>query len=110
MRLFTAFLNKLRFLGEHSVLECIFSLQFTLKKSLPIVYRCVIAQSIAGTVFVIEIHIFLKDFHELLSAPAFIDLKVHVQFFLHPAIYRLIYRIIRGLPALDIDLTWLNSA
>ena len=98
MRLFTAFPDKLRFFGEHSVLKCIFSLQFTLKKSLSIVYLGIIAQSIAGTVFVIEIHVFLKNFHELFSAPTFIDFKIHVQFFLHPAVYGLIYRIIRRLP------------
>ena len=68
------------------------------EKSLSVIYRRVIAQCIAGTVFIVEIHVFLRNFHELFSVTTFIYLKVHVQFFLHPAVYGLIYRFIRWLP------------
>lgn len=60
--LFTAFLNKLRFFREYSVLKCVFSLQFSLKKSLPVVYWCIISQSIARTLTIkfVEIGIALS--------------------------------------------------
>ncbi len=65
MRLFTAFLNILGFLEEHPVFKGILYFQFTPEKSLSVIYRRVIAQRIAGTVFIVEIHVLHKNFLEL---------------------------------------------
>ena len=67
MRLFTALLDELGFLGKDAGCEGIFALQLAPVITFAVTDRGIIANSIAGALFVIELHIAIKNAFNLIS-------------------------------------------
>lgn len=95
--LFTALLDELGLLSKDAGGEGIFLLQFTPVIPLAVIDRGIITNGIAGALFVVEFHISIKDTFDLIPGSAYVNLEVHEELFLNPAVQRLVDGIVCGL-------------
>ena len=97
MCLFTALLDELWFLRKDAGGKGVFLLQLAPVITLAVTDRGIIANGIAGALFIVELHIAIKNAFDFIPGAAFVNFEVHEELFLDPAIQRLVDGIIRGL-------------
>ena len=67
------FLDELWFCGQNPLRKCVFLLQLSTLVTLVIVVRSVVSNSVAGALFVVEVHISFNRIANSVSGPAVIE-------------------------------------
>ena len=96
MCLFTALLDELWFFAKDAGCEGIFSLKLTLVITLAVIDGSIVSNGIAGALFIIELHVAIKNAFDLITAAALTNFEIHEELFLDPAVQRLVDGVVRG--------------
>ena len=97
MCLFTALLDEFGFLSKYTGGKGIFLLHLAPVITLAVIDRGIIANGITRALLVVELHVAIKYAFHLIPGAASVNFEVQEEFFLDPAIQRLVDWVVRGL-------------